>query len=107
MIKTYTVDAATVDNLCRLNAVVQSRHAITVNYLEAHSADNNDVAVKSPVFLAYQRLAEEAELEYMNAKDAMIKDNIPEDLRIHTSVWQLDFSTGILTVEVKDDENTM
>lgn len=96
------VNQDTVNLLQRLNYDVNSRRDTICYLIDQHKLDTDDSLLTSKVFETYQSQLSAADAEYQLAKDELIRTYADADIMPKITYWNLDFVTGILTVEYND-----
>ena len=94
-----------VDYIERLSFEEASLKDIITTYLDLHKEDKDDSAINNPIFESYQKKYLAAKTEYELAKKRITAEYIPDCLLDQQYDWNLDFSSNILTINVKGESS--
>lgn len=97
--KTVSVDADVVKNIALKQAKVDSLKSVLESFLLDHSSDS--FAVAKTIRTLNDEIAN-AQYDFDRAKDEMVSKYIPEEVRMGSTDWSLDFFKNELTYTVDD-----
>lgn len=92
-----------VDELQRTYYKITTTQAIVDRYLDRHSTDSNSSALDSDVFNGFMAKLVEQETKYDLLKQEVTNHVLPEYIRDHQLNWNLNFSTGIIDIDILCD----
>lgn len=89
-----------IDYLQRLHFEVEARKDIIQRIIEAHAYDENTDILDSKAFKKYDRELSEMKAEYELAKQEVTKEYVPDEFKGANIIWNIDFQTAVMTIEV-------
>ena len=101
--KTVEVSQDLVNYIERLDYEATSYKDVILTLLDAHKGDTDGSAIDNPVFKSYQEKFSKIKAEYDLAKNQITQEYIPDCLKEHQVDWSLEYSTCLLTINVKCD----
>ena len=100
MTKIILVNEETVADIQLKQIKMETRQQIVKEYLTEHQLDQDDRATTSPVFVRFQEDMVNDRLEWEKAKDAMLLEYVPEELKNKVKQWNLSYGTNELTLTI-------
>lgn len=101
MVKTYEIAEEVIIDLERHSYEVESLKAVIKSIISDIST--TDAVLKGPAYNHYQKKYQDAFAEYEILKQEVLRNVLPEDVRANMQDWNIDFGTGILTVNMKEN----
>lgn len=95
MTEIVKIDIETVQAIQMAQNEAEVRQQVIMNLLDGHAMDQDASFLESPIFLAYQKKAEEANLVFANLKTNLEKTYANPK---NATSWNLDYASQELTL---------
>ena len=100
MTVTVNVDQATVDLIQKYAGEYESSRDVLAYIIERNSTSAE--VFKGETFKKFKQESQEAYVAFEGAKEAMLDEYVPDDVRKKLGSWNLDYRTAALTYEYED-----